>query len=218
MIAPDSFRAQRHRRQFVGSQRSGAGRPGGPGARSRAVLPGAGDHDHGRNVKGDSTLSVDDVVSDSDRKKPRYHFDRQRRGVPARSSSRSPRRCTPSARWRGRRPTAGIGSRPAATRSSSSPAAPRSPTTTTSTTSAGLQGHLHPHRQTRQRGARRHPGNGRPRTPHLPQRAQPYLSPAAVKRWEPFIHDDHPRLPRREDRRQAASTSSTTWPTSCPPC
>ena len=52
------------------------------------------------------------------------------------SSRRSPRRCTPSARWRGRTPTTGTGSRRAARKSSSWPAARVCPTTTTSTASA----------------------------------------------------------------------------------
>ncbi len=45
----------------------------------------------------------------------------------------------------------------------------------------------------------------------------PYLSPAAVKRWEPFI-DDVTRACLDEKIGTATSISSTTWPISCRPC
>ena len=53
-----------------------------------------------------------------------------------------------------------------------------------------LQGHLDPHRPARIRGARRHPGDGRSRASRSTATSlNPYLSPAAVKRWEPFIDE-----------------------------
>ena len=45
----------------------------------------------------------------------------------------------------------------------------------------------------------------------------PSLSPAAVERWAPFIHEVT-RACLNEKIEDGSMTSSTTWPTSCPPC
>ena len=45
----------------------------------------------------------------------------------------------------------------------------------------------------------------------------PYLSPAAVKRWQPFV-DEIVRAASTRRSSRAGSTSSTTSPTSCPRC
>ena len=46
----------------------------------------------------------------------------------------------------------------------------------------------------------------------------PYLSPAAVKRWEPFIDEVTRACLDEKIEDGPASTSSTIWPTSCRPC
>ena len=106
------------------------------------------------------------------------------------SSTRSPRRCRPSARWRGPTSTTVTGSPRAASMSSSSRAARRCPTTTTSTVSA---------RATRASRFRRRNGPPScaaaswrwtsPSTACYRGALNPYLSPAAIKRWQPFVDE-----------------------------
>ncbi|OOK70332.1 putative cytochrome P450 [Mycobacterium kansasii] len=52
-----------------------------------------------------------------------------------------------------------------------------------------LQGHFDSDGQPDQRRARRHPGDGRPEHRSYRNVLNPYLSPAAVKRWVPFVDD-----------------------------
>ena len=140
--------------------------------------------------------------SDSDRKKPTYHFDRNAAEYRSqfKTDHRGHARQVPDgvdrhlrrALGRGRQQR-GVRARPLPRRLQRPRHQQRAPR---------LQGHLDPDGQPRQRGARRHPGDGRPRTPHLPHRAQP-LSVAGRGQALGAVHRRRdPRLPRREDRRR----------------
>ena len=178
-------------------------------------MPGAGHHDHGRDVKGDSTLSVDDVVSDSDRKKQPYHFDRhtaEYRSQFNHITEEMHAKC-PMA-W-----TETYGGHWVAAGSEEVFELARCPAVSNdhdiNNERRGYKGISIPtaSRVSAVRGGILEMDEPEHRTYRTV--LNPYLSPAAVKRWEPFI-DDVTRACLDEKSRGAASTLSTTSPTSCP--
>ena len=119
----------------------------------------------------------------------------------ASSSSRSPRRCSPSARWRGLTSTTGTGWPRTASTSSNWRAAPWCPTTTTSRRAeTRYQGITIPTRAAGHRGARRHPRDGRARAQHLPRCAEPVPVPRRHQAVAALRRRDRARGARREDR------------------
>ena len=108
----------------------------------------------------------------------------------ANGSRRSPRRCSPGARSRGRTPMTVIGSPAVVTRSSSSRAAQVFPTTRMCTVCAMATkaSPSRPSSKWRISGAACWRWTI-PNTGYYRNALNPYLSPAAVARWEPFIDE-----------------------------
>ncbi len=202
---PGFLRAQRRRRSRVAGQRGGAGRPGGRGARGRAVLPGTG--------------HLDRRMPSRPRNQGRQRREHRRRRAPTTtarrtattstgtprstgcSSRRSPRRCSPSARWRGRETYDGhwvaAGSKQVF-ELARCPAVSNDHDITGER--SGYQGITIPKAQRGHRRARRHPGDGRARAQHLPRRAEPVSVPRGDQALGAVRRRDHPGRARREDR------------------
>ena len=187
----------------------GARRPGGrwcakprTPARSRPSSSNDVEHQRRTDSQGDTAVSIDDVTS---RRRPQEELVPLRPahpGVPRCSSRRSPRRCRPSARWRGPTSTTGTGWPRAASEVFELARCPR-----------GLQRSRH---QRRAHAATRASPSRRPQRAtvvrggilemdepeHSTYRGalNPYLSPAAIKRWQPFVDEIVRAATRREDR------------------
>ena len=118
----------------------------------------------------------------------------------ASSSARSPRKCTPSAPWHGRTSTTATGSPRAATRCSTRPLPSDLERSRPPRGTRGYKGITIPtaQRATVVRGGILEMDD--PEHRNYRGALNPYLSPAAIKRWIPFIDEIAQAAPRREDR------------------
>ena len=165
-------------------------------------------------------MTTEDAVEGGRLRAPRYHFDRhtpqyrdQFEAITEEMHRQVPDRVDRHLRR-------SLGGRPAARKSSNSPAARMSPTTTTSHGARrGYKGITIPRGEasTQFRGGMLEMDDPEHRI-RTATPLNPYLSPAAVERWEPVRRRGRsaPASTRRSKR--AGSTSSTTWPTSCRRC
>lgn len=137
-------------------------------------------------------MSTEDTLTGITRTKAgkthRYHFDRHTRST-ASGSPQSPRRCTPSARWRGPTPTTGIGWRRAAGRFELARCPHVSNDHDVTGEGTGYKGITIPTipQATGVRGGMLEMDEPE----HSAYRSilNPYLSPAAIKRWKPFVDE-----------------------------